>query len=359
MMYTHLASWKRASRPKRAEFAMTPLETVRRVTVSITLMRLLSTLFLPVLAGAAVWPETFGEYQRVSRTPAPVIDRALWDELGFQEAEQAVYTSGQQKFEAKAQRFLDTTGAMAAFQAQRPADAKPYSVETLAVETRDGALIAFGNYLFAFDGHKPSQEQLKALYGVLPKLEQASLPGLIEQLPEQGLVPNSGRYIVGPEGLANFEPSIPPATAGFHMGTEAQAGVYNTPAGEMKLTVFSFPTPQIAQQRVPEFEKIAGAMVKRSGPLVAITVAPPDPNAAERLLAQMRYEATITWSEHVPTQRDNVGDLVINAFILVGLLLVFAFVSSVAFGGLRVLWRRRRGGEEAESMILLHLGDRR
>lgn len=331
------------------------VETPRLETVSIYLMRLLSILFLPLLAGAAVWPDTFGEYQRVSRMPSPAGERALWNELGFQEAEQAVYASGEKKFQARAQRFLDTTGAMAAFQAQRPADGKPSSVETLAVETGDSALIAFGNYVFLFEGYKPNPEELKALYGVLPKLEHASLPGLIDQLPEQGLVPNSGRYIVGPEGLARFEPRIPPASAGFHMGTEAQAGVYRTPSGEMKLLVFSFPTPQIAQQRVPEFEKIQGSVVKRSGPMVAVTVAPPDPNAAERTLSQVRYQATITWSEHVPTQRDNVGDLVINAFILVGILLVFAFASSVAFGGLRALWRRRRGTEDADAMIVLHL----
>ena len=322
-------------------------------------MRWLWILFLPVLTGAAVWPETLGEFQRVSRQQATAADGAIAGELGFQEGEQAVYASAAKKFDARAQRFLDTTGAMAAFQAGRPATARPSSLDVLAVETPTGAMVAFGNYLLSFDGYKPTAAELKALYGVLPKLEQASLPGLMDQLPAEGLTPNSGRYIIGPQGLAAFDPRIPPSTAGFHMGTEAQAGTYKAPTGEMRLVIFSFPTPQIAQQRVPEFQKIAGAVVKRSGPLVAVTVAPPDANAAERTLAQMRYEATITWSEHVPTQRDNIGDLVINAFILVGLLLLFALASGVGFGGLRVLWRRTRGLEDSEPMILLHLDDRR
>jgi hypothetical protein len=322
-------------------------------------MRFSWILLLPVLAGAAVWPDAFGEFQRVSRDPAAVTGGALWSELGFQEAEQAAYEVGDRKFAARAERFLDTTGAMAAFQAQRPAESKPSSLGDLAVETPGGSLVVFGNYLLSFQGYKPQAAELQALYGVLPKLERSSLPSLIEQLPQTDLIPNSGRYIIGPQGLAAFEPRIPPATAAFHVGTEAQAGVYRSPAGEMKLVIFSFPTPQIAQDRVPHFQKVPGAVVKRSGPLVAVTVAPPDPNAAERALAQVRYEATITWSEHVPTQRDNVGDLVINAFILVGILMLFAFVSSVAFGGMRALWRRSRGGEDADAMIVLHLDERR
>ena len=65
-------------------------------------------------------------------------------------------------------------------------------------------------------------------------------------------------------------------------------------------------------------------MVKRSGPLVAVIVSPPDPDAAERLLGQVRYQAEVTRDEYVPTRRDNIGNLVINVFILIGLLLSFA-----------------------------------
>ena len=64
-------------------------------------------------------------------------------------------------------------------------------------------------------------------------------------------------------------------------------------------------------------------MAKRSGPLVAVIVSPADPDAAERLLAQVSYQAEITRDEYVPTRRDNIGDLVINTFILIGILLAF------------------------------------
>src|ERR1035438_8833743 len=76
---------------------------------------------------------------------------------------------------------------------------------------------------------------------------------------------------------------------------------------------------QIATRYSPEidFRGIPGGnLVKRSGPLVAVVVAPPDPDAAERLLAQVRYQALVTLDQWVPSHKDNIGNLVINAFIL-------------------------------------------
>ncbi len=44
----------------------------------------------------------------------------------------------------------------------------------------------------------------------------------------------------------------------------------------------------------------------------------------------------MTRHEYVPTRRDNIGDLVINAFILIGILLAFTVVSGFVLGGYRV-----------------------
>jgi hypothetical protein len=142
------------------------------------------------------------------------------------------------------------------------------------------------------------------------------------------------------------------------MGAEAQAGTFRTKAGECRLAIFNYPTPQIAMQKAPEFEKLPGAMVKRAGPLVAVIVAPPDRDAAERLLAQVRYEAQVTLDERVPTHKDNPANLVYNAFLLAGILLAFCAVSGLTLGGFRVLVRRLHKGEEPDEMITLHLSER-
>lgn len=98
--------------------------------------------------------------------------------------------------------------------------------------------------------------------------------------------------------------------------------------------------------------------MKRAGPLVAVIQSPANRDAAERLLSLIRYQADITLDQRVNTRRDNIGNLVINAFVLIGILLCFTFVGGLAFGGLRLFMRRGGRGEAADAMIVLHLQDR-
>jgi hypothetical protein len=96
-------------------------------------------------------------------------------------------------------------------------------------------------------------------------------------------------------------------------------------------------------------------MAKRSGPLVAVVLSPANADAAESLLAQLRYKANLTLDEYVPTHRDNIGHLVVTAFELIGVLLIFCAISGLAFGGWRVF--RRKKDADADSVITLHLAD--
>ena len=124
-------------------------------------------------------------------------------------------------------------------------------------------------------------------------------PRLIDYLPSQDLVPNSERYVEGPAALQKFYPGISPSTAAFHLSAEAQIGEFQAPGGDLKLAIFSYPTPQIARLQTAQFQQISGAMVKRSGPLVAVILSPPNPDAAEKLLSLIRYQADITLDERV------------------------------------------------------------
>ena len=133
-----------------------------------------------------------------------------------------------------------------------------------------------------------------------------------------------------------FDPGIPPSVAAFQFGAEAQIGVFHSPKGDLTLAIFNYPTPQIAMQRAAEFEKLTGAVAKRSGPLVAVVLVPARPGFRRApALGQVRYQAEVTRDEYVPTRRDNIGNLVINAFILIGILLGFSIVSGLAVGGFR------------------------
>ena len=303
-------------------------------------------------AQSALWPDQFGTFEKVASRPVALSDQAIWDEYGFQQAEEADYKSAGAAFRARAYRLRDPTGALAAFQWLRPAKAQPSKLGSLAVETADGAMLAYGNYLFDFRGYKPQLPELEALFDRLPRLDQSAVPTLPGYLPTRDLIANSERYILGPESLAKFVPGVPPSVAAFHLGAEGQFGRYRSPKGEMRLAIFSYPTPQLARDRAEAFRGLAGTMVKRAGPLVAVVLSPPDPDAAERLLAAIRYEVSVSLSQYVPTRKDLWWDLILNIFILIGILLLFCAIGGLAVAG----WRVRRSA--GEPMIMLHLEDR-
>jgi len=319
-------------------------------------MKKFAFLFLvPAICFAAIWPETVGEFHRVSASPANPSNKPIWDEYGLKEAETAQYENGPKKFTATVYRLQDTTGSMAAFEWQRPPKSTPSAMANLATETPDSLLVVHGNYLLSFQGYKPSTAELAGVTQSLLNVDSTSLPTLARYLPSQDLVPNSSRYIVGPAGLQAFDPGISPSLAAFHYGAEAQTGVFHSPKGDVTLAIFSYPTPQIAMQQVAEFQKISGAMAKRTGPMVAVVLAPPDPDFSERLLSGIRYQAEVTRDEYVPTRRDNIGNLIVNAFILIGILLAFSVVSGLVFGGFRALSKRGRKGDDADALISLRL----
>jgi hypothetical protein len=319
------------------------------------LMKFFLSLLLPLLASAAILPETIGPYHRTATSQPTLSDKPVWDEYGLKASESAVFEAEKERFSATVWRLQDPTGALAAFDWQRPADATPSQAAKLAAETKNGLLLVHGNYLLSFDGHKPSKEELDAVLGALVNVDNSSLPVLPTYLPPGALAPNSERYVTGPASLQRFQPAIPPSVAGFHFGAEAQIGVFHSPKGDLTLTIFNYPTHAMAMQQFPQFEKLPGAVVKRSGPMIAVVLSPPDPDFAEHLLGQVRYQAEVTRDEYVPTQRDNVGVLLYNAFVLIGILLAFALVSGLIFGGLRTFRHRGKKGEEADAMITLGL----
>jgi len=297
-----------------------------------------------MLAIGAILPDTIGQFKQTSSTAAQVSDQQLWNEYGLRASETDAYQNGDAKFTVTAYQLQDSTGAMGAFDWQRP-----------AARTTDGAVILHGNYILAFQGYKPDDAELNQIYTALKHVDLTSLPSLVGYLPDEGSVSGSNRYVLGPEALQRFAPGIPPSIAAFHLGAEAAVENYHGKSGDVTMAVFEYPTPQIAMQRIHDFENLPGAVAKRSGPLVAVTLNPPDRDFAERLLAKVQYRADVVMQEHILTKKDNIGDLVINAFILTGILLVFAVVGGAIVGGIRAWQRRGSGNPDADTIVSLHL----
>ncbi|MES1260085.1 MAG: DUF6599 family protein [Acidobacteriota bacterium] len=309
------------------------------------------------MAYSAILPDTIGNWQRGEPGVAVPPDRKVWLEYGLQDSELAPYADGARKYTIQAYRFSDATGAMAAWDAVRPADAKPVGLMGLAVQTEADEYVAAGNYLFVFKGHKIKPEELSHIVATVPRYGHSPLPTLPKYLPA-GAEPNSERYITGPESLALYAPAVSPGTAAFSFSAEGQLARYGGKGRETTLVIFSYPTMEMARDRYPQFQKISGSVVKRSGPLVAVVLNAPGPDDAERLLAKVKYQAEVTIPHHLPTPKDNPINLFWNVFILCGVLAAFCVVSGVVVGGIRVLLRRAGSSGEGDEMISLHLSGR-
>lgn len=316
----------------------------------------LLSLALPALP--ELLPPAIGPNKLASHTAAPTPDPAVWSELGLEDSGLGAYDGPAGHYTLTLYRLQDPTAALVAFDWQRPPDARRIPLATLAAETPGGTLIVgTGNYLVVWQGHKPSPEELNLLLLNIPKYQHGLLPTLPGFLPSAGLRPNSERYIVGPSTLARFYPEISPSLAAFHLSAEAQTGIYGKDGG-VRLAVFSYPTFEIARKQAVELGKIPSAIVKRTGPLVAVTVHPSDLDEAERVLSRVRYQAEVTLPQKPPTPRDNPGNLLLNVALLIGILIVFCAISGLAFGAIRQLFRRVMPQEDGESMVMLHLTDR-
>ena len=141
----------------------------------------------------------------------------------------------------------------------------PSRVTGLGVANASIEMVTVGNYLFVFKGYKPKPEELNHIVGTAPRYSQSPLPSLPKYLPE-GAELNSERYITGPDSLALFAPEIPPSTAAFHFSAEAELARYGTPGKETRLILFSYPTMEMARDRIAHFQQVPGAVVKRAGP---------------------------------------------------------------------------------------------
>src|SRR4051812_6745858 len=243
--------------------------------------RRVSALFLVsiscVPAASSLWLDKLGDLKKVSSKPVQVQDKDLWEEYGLEAAETAQYAGAGKTLSGTMYRLKDPTGGLAVFQMLRPVGAKKSKATDVSVDLPNGGFMALlGNYVVVFDG-KPNEFQLKQFYFNLPRVDQSSLPAIY--LPPKGLVPNSERYVEGPVSLAKFTPQFSPSLVSFSLGAEGQVARYN---GDMQLAIFTYPTPQIARQKLDEFLKIPNLRAKRASHMVAVITDPKNADEAEK-----------------------------------------------------------------------------
>jgi hypothetical protein len=281
-------------------------------------------------------------------------DQALWREYGLAQTTAARLGA----LSVTCYRMKDLTGALAVWEWQRSPESKPCDLAAFCTRDPNRFVIWDDNYVVTVEGGVPKKAELDAFLKALPNKRDSALPAIFTFMPQQGLVPDSARYVLGPESLKAFAPELASAKAGFNQGAEAQVATYKVsrdPA-PVRLAIFYYPTPEMARLRSIDFRLIPNTHVKRSGVLLAVVLGSATDAQADTLLSRIEYEAKVTWNDTPPPSPIKpLYQLLLNIMYLSIILVSLCTVAGLIYAGMRI-YRRRYGQLEAdEAMTTLHL----
>lgn len=281
-------------------------------------------------------------------------DSALWREYGLAQTSTAKIG----KLAVTSYRMKDLTGALAAWEWLRSPDAKPCDLSEFCTRDANRTIVWDDNYVVAFEGGAPAKPQVDAVLKDLPDKHSSALPAIFSFLPHEGLVPESARYILGPESLKAFAPELGSAKPGFDEGAEAQVAEYKVAGSQtpLRLAIFNYPAPEMARLHLAGFRLVPNTHAKRSDVLVAVVFGPATDAQADTLLSRVQYEAKITWNDvPPPSPIKPLYQLLVNIMYLSVLLVALCTVAGLIYAGMRI-YRRRYGRLEAdEAMTTLRL----
>jgi hypothetical protein len=346
----------------------------------------------PAATPASILPPQFAGWHisgstHASKDPAVAdsVNAALLKEYGLTDFESGTYTREDgRKIALKAIRFADASGAYGAFTYYKMPQMLKESVPDQGASLNERVLFYRGNILVDAVFEKlsaMSAAELRELSEALPRPagNTRNLPSLPAYLPKSGYVKNTAKYVVGPVGLEKLSAPLSAQLVDFNASAEVALGTYQTADGVATLMLIAYPTPQLAAEHLRRIDAanqpnpqpqpgtpivIAGPMFdKRTGPMLVIATGTISQGEARALLSAVNYEADVTWNENTyQGKKNNLGNLLLNVFLLCGILIVFAGVAGLAFGGIRIFFNhilpeRVLHREKATDFISLNLSE--
>ena len=280
-------------------------------------------------------------------------DQALWQEYGLTHTD--VVHKG--KSTVSIYRMKDATGALAAWEWLRSANARSCDLASFCTKQGGKITIFNANYVLEFEGGNPHQSDVDAVISSLPDRRDSPLPSLLSFLPRENLVPESARYLLGPASVTAFAPELKGMNVGFADGAEGQIAAYKAENGQrVRLVVLEYPTPDMARAHAAAASKLLGSFVKRSGSLVAAVLPPGKREQADALLGKVQYEAKVVWNdEPLPSPIKPLYQILWSIIYLSCLFSALGAVAGLFYAGMRIYRRRYGNLEDEESMTTLHL----
>jgi Family of unknown function (DUF6599) len=339
----------------------------------------LTLTLLAVMPAAAqsVLPSSFAGWTMRSsalfRPPADASSAA--QEYGFRSGAQASYASGSNDLDVTLYRMKDPSGAYGEYSYLRTQDMLHGKLGGYSAVSENRALVLDGNLLLDIRGRdlpKLTSSLKSLLAAVAPQAEQGALPMLMNNLPMKDLVPRTDRYILGPTVLNQSFPVAIGDSLGFSNGAEAEVATYRAGGKKLTLLLVDYPTPQFALTRLKELRQqfdVNGSK-RNSGlpPLYArrtltslAFVAGADSEAeANAVLKNVQSGEVLTWNE--PTfgfTQPSIGEVVVGTIVGSGIICLFALISGLAFGGVRLMVKRAlpdRVFDRSDQLQILQLG---
>jgi hypothetical protein len=307
---------------------------------------------------------------------------AALKEFGFVSGEQVSYARGTDSMRVNLYRMKDASGAYGEYfylRDQGTLDATLYHTKDVSsghgeyfsmrtpelvssnlaqysAMSADRALVLDGNVVLDIRGEGlPRKEAaLKSLIASVGlHAQQGGLPMLLQHMPQKGKIEGTDYYVLGPNVLYQVVPVSQDDWLGFSQDTEAELAKYRVDGAEVTLLIADFPTPQLAAKKLAELQRafnVNGSkpdangqplFAKRSLTLLAITVGAHSQSEADVLLNQVHTTTEVTWNE--PTfslTEPSFPAMIVGVFVGTGVICLFAIISSVAFGGLRLAIKR-------------------
>ncbi len=317
-------------------------------------------------------PQRFGQYNAAALAGD---DAPLLVEYGYVGAERRRFTKGQQVLNVDAVRLKDSSGSYGLFTYYRGEDWETRDTGKEHIGVHAGQLLLRKDEVLVRaslgggpEGLRLKDADLRELIAQLETDGGGPLPNLPLYLPENGLLPKSRKYILGPLAYSRLARNLPPELVDFEMGAEANLARYQLPRKPpLTLLLLSYPTSQLAAAKIKALEQtpVLGEngpltfYARRTGPLLSFVSGASSKAEADLLLERITYTADITWNQ--PVEKNNeptLGELILNIVKLIGALFAFAFVSGLAFGLIRVVVKKRypnRFFDRPEDMEIIRL----
>lgn len=303
-------------------------------------------------------------------TAADAKSEGLLKEYGLVGFDTATYTRDEDTISVRALRFNDATGAYGAFSF--------YKTKDMITEEIGEQGFSLGNRIFFYRANividatiakmsPMSGADMRALAAALHPATgaAANLPSVPRYLPKPGYQRNSARFVIGPLGLAAVNAPLSPTLVDFSVDPEIAVGTYQTDSGSFcTLTLISYPTPQIAADRLRKMEAAkptapAGQtppafFTKRTGPLVAIVTGNASKSEADDILDRVNFDASLTMHDNtlLDIKSGGVLGMLVGIIKLTGIVTLLGLIPAVAFGVIRAYFKRKRAEETGDEGVI-------